>query len=590
MFMMKIKVLILLAILLINPIFAEENDNSLEFSAMKTKYISMDLNITMPIYVSGYTENSEFTYKTAIFSNYKTQTVDIEAYYFDENNNKIFAEIINENGNRYAIFKVKPVTKTEYLFYISGSIVSENKTTLNNQDHNLNQEILEEKEYTLSSRFIQSNSLEIKTIAKYLKQSEDAIENLVNVTNWVHDYLEYDNSYIEEVIDSKTILSEKKGVCDEFAILEAAILRAQGYPVKYVVGYANTSQEWGPHAWLEVYIPNQGWIPVDPTYNEVGFVDSSHIVLEKLKDPVESKDSVTSTSNIEIAFGNKTHNFKHNETRNYQDSGYENIIKMSMIFNKDNLSSSPFNVKLNLINTTSSPVAVLVVSQISQDFNQIYPNSRKKIYYLKGFEEKNVDYFFILPSVDNSYSYSFGFSSQLNDIEDFVNIHKNKGIYQELFLANNPIIFFKDNYFYFEQDFFNYSNKDKNINFNFDYNGDKTSKQIIIQKNNTTKYTVTFPILEDANFNYLISGDYSFSGQTFFYKEHEEIISETEEELIDSNVEDVNNYEKIFNNIDKNRIEEKSKLNYVSIVFIVLFMIFIVYLFVMKSIKSNGLQ
>lgn len=590
MFMMKIKVLILLAILLINPIFAEENDNSLDFSAMKTKYISMDLNITMPIYVSGYTENSEFTYKTAIFSNYKTQTVDIEAYYFDENNNKILAEIISENGNRYAIFKVKPVTKTEYLFYISGSIVSENKTIFNNQDHNLNQEILEEKEYTLSSRFIQSNSLEIKTIAKYLKQSEDAIENLVNVTNWVHDYLEYDNSYIEEVIDSKTILSEKKGVCDEFAILEAAILRAQGYPVKYVVGYANTSQEWGPHAWLEVYIPNQGWIPVDPTYNEVGFVDSSHIVLEKLKDPVESKDSVTSTSNIEIAFGNKTHNFKHNETRNYQDSGYENIIKMSMIFNKDNLSSSPFNVKLNLINTTSSPVAVLVVSQISQDFNQIYPNSRKKVYYLKGFEEKNVDYFFILPSVDNSYSYSFGFSSQLNDIEDFVNIHKNKGIYQELFLANNPIIFFKDNYFYFEQDFFNYSNKDKNINFLFDYNGEKTTKQIIIQKNNATKYTVTFPILEDANFNYLISGDYSFSGQTFFYKEHEEIISETEEELIDSNVEDVNNYEKIFNNIDKSRIEEKSKLNYVSIVFIVLFMIFIVYLFVMKSIKSNGLQ
>jgi len=590
MFMMKIKVLILLAILLINPIFAEENDNSLEFSAMKTKYISIDLNITMPIYVSGYTENSEFTYKTAIFSNYKTQTVDIEAYYFDGNNNKILAEIINENGNRYAIFKVKPVTKTEYLFYISGSIVSENKTIFNNQDHNLNQEIFEEKEYTLSSRFIQSNSLEIKTIAKYLKQSEDAIENLVNVTNWVHDYLEYDNSYIEEVIDSKTILSERRGVCDEFAILEAAILRAQGYPVKYVVGYANTSQEWGPHAWLEVYIPNQGWIPVDPTYNEVGLVDSSHIVLEKLKDPVESKDSVTSTSNIEIAFGNKTHNFKHNETRNYQDSGYENIIKMSMIFNKDNLSSSPFNVKLNLINTTPNPVAVLVVSQISQDFNQIYPNSRKKVYYLKGFEEKNVDYFFILPSVDNSYSYSFGFSSQLNDIEDFVNIHKNKGIYQELFLANNPIIFFKDNYFYFEQDFFNYSNKDKNINFLFDYNGEKTTKQIIIQKNNATKYTVTFPILEDANFNYLISGDYSFSGQTFFYKEHEEIISEVKEELIDSNVEDVNNYEKIFNNIDKSRIEEKSKLNYVSIVFIVLFMIFIVYLFVMKSIKSNGLQ
>lgn len=576
--------------LIINPVFAE-NDNTLDFSAMKTKYISVDLNIETPIYVSGYGDNEEFTYKTAIFSNYRTQTVEVEAYYLDNNGNKVLAEIINENENRYAIFKVKPIERDKYIFYISGSIVSENKTILNNQEHNLNQEIEEEKEFQLASRFIQSNSLEIKTIAKNLKQTDDAIENLVNVTNWVHDYLEYDLDYIDVVHDSKKVLNDRKGVCDEFAILEAAILRAQGYPVKYVVGYANTSQEWGPHAWLEAYIPNQGWIPVDPTYNEVSFVDSSHIVLEKLNDPVESKDSVTSTSNIEIVFGEKTHTFIHNDSKSYEESGYANTVKMSMTYNKDNISTSPFLVKLNLTNTAPNPVALLVVSQISEDFNQLYPKSRKKVFYLKAFEDKVVDYFFVLPKVENSYSYSFGFSSQLNDIGDTVNIHKNRGIYQELFLSVPPILYFKNNNFYFEQDFFNYTEKDKNITFDFDYNGNKTTDARIIQKNTEATYSKVFDIIEDANFSYLISGDYIFSGSTIFYKEQDEIVPVIpERRIVDSNFEDENGYEKLFNEIDEQRIEEKSELNYFVVVLIVLFIIFILYLFTSKSIKKLDLK
>jgi hypothetical protein len=41
-----------------------------------------------------------------------------------------------------------------------------------------------------------------------------------------------------------------------------------------------SGEVWNFHAWAEVYLGESGgWVPVDPTYNEVGFVDSTHISL-----------------------------------------------------------------------------------------------------------------------------------------------------------------------------------------------------------------------------------------------------------------------------------------------------------------------
>jgi len=576
-------IVLFLFILIINPIFAEEY--SLGVSAMKVRYASIDFKLETPIIVSNYNEQDEFTFRTAIFSNYKTQNVEVSAYYLDDLENKIYAEIITENENRYAIFKVKPITRREYIFYIEGSIVSENKLLLNNEYYSLSNKIIEEQEYQKATRFIQSDSLEIKAVAKFLKKTDDALENLVNVINWVHDYVEYDSAYIEEVNDAKKVLNDRKGVCDEISILAAAILRAQGYPVKYIAGYANTGKEWGPHAWLEVFIPTQGWIPVDPTYNEIGLVDSTHIVLEKLKDPVESKDSVNAIANIDIHFGEKKFNFVHKEIKSYEDMGYGNQINLSVIFNKDNLSESPFFTKLNLQNTTQNPIIILVTSQIAESFSQIYPKSRKKTYYLKPFENKTVNYFFILPKVDASYIFGFGFSSQFNDLEDTLNIH-NRGIYQELFIAHEPSIYFKDNLFYFEQEFFNYTNTDKNIVFDFDYNSTKFSDTKTIPKKTEAKYLRNFQIIENADFSYVISGDYGLSGNTTLPKEQDflDIIPIKEE------TDDFNSPSLPIQELKQKHNKENIKLDFLMVVLVIGFLLFIFILFISKSLKKQNIQ
>ena len=72
------------------------------------------------------------------------------------------------------------------------------------------------------------------------------------------------------------VMKERKGVCQDFAHLAIACIRAVGLPARYVSGYIETLAPAGKeklvgidasHAWFAVYIPNAGWIDFDPTNN-----------------------------------------------------------------------------------------------------------------------------------------------------------------------------------------------------------------------------------------------------------------------------------------------------------------------------------
>ena len=56
--------------------------------------------------------------------------------------------------------------------------------------------------------------------------------------------------------DIDKVLSEKKGICFDYASLMAAMLRSQGVPVKLVVGYTGEIY----HAWLNVWSEEDGWV------------------------------------------------------------------------------------------------------------------------------------------------------------------------------------------------------------------------------------------------------------------------------------------------------------------------------------------
>jgi len=97
----------------------------------------------------------------------------------------------------------------------------------------------------------------------------------------------YDHfKYIKGITSIETTLDEvwklKAGVCQDFAHILLVLLRQINIPARYVSGYICSNKngmrgEGATHAWIEAYIPGNGWVGLDPTNNCV--VDDLHVRL-----------------------------------------------------------------------------------------------------------------------------------------------------------------------------------------------------------------------------------------------------------------------------------------------------------------------
>lgn len=72
------------------------------------------------------------------------------------------------------------------------------------------------------------------------------------------------NAGIGVLRDANDVLDTKEGVCRDYAILTATILRAAGVPTRVASGLVNWDGDFFYHAWVEVFNGKQ-WIGVDST-------------------------------------------------------------------------------------------------------------------------------------------------------------------------------------------------------------------------------------------------------------------------------------------------------------------------------------
>ena len=63
------------------------------------------------------------------------------------------------------------------------------------------------------------------------------------------------------------VLVDRRGVCQDFAHVLIGLCRSLRIPALYVSGYLATERASATHAWIEVFVPELGWQPLDPTHN-----------------------------------------------------------------------------------------------------------------------------------------------------------------------------------------------------------------------------------------------------------------------------------------------------------------------------------
>lgn len=96
----------------------------------------------------------------------------------------------------------------------------------------------------------------------------------------------YDKSASTVDTSVEQILAGRKGVCQDFSHFAISCLRSLGLAARYVSGYLETLPPPGKpklvgtdasHAWISLYVPDCGWVDLDPTNNI--FPGEAHITL-----------------------------------------------------------------------------------------------------------------------------------------------------------------------------------------------------------------------------------------------------------------------------------------------------------------------
>lgn len=159
---------------------------------------------------------------------------------------------------------------------------------------------------------IQKSEL-IPEIEIFLAQAEFQNKTPLEIANLLCTHIYTNFAYQKGITTVETTIEEiwkiKSGVCQDFAHVLLVMLRKLKIPARYVSGYICPHKngmrgEGATHAWVEAYIPDYGWLGIDPTNNVLA--NETHVRLAVGKNfsdcsPVKGTYRGTSNHTLEVA-------------------------------------------------------------------------------------------------------------------------------------------------------------------------------------------------------------------------------------------------------------------------------------------------
>jgi len=99
-------------------------------------------------------------------------------------------------------------------------------------------------------------------------QENDPLGSAWALMQAIHRGLIYEKGATDVKTTADQALTLKRGVCQDFSHIMLAACRTQGLPARYVSGYLyNNGHTAASHSWIDVLVPERGWISLDPTHN-----------------------------------------------------------------------------------------------------------------------------------------------------------------------------------------------------------------------------------------------------------------------------------------------------------------------------------
>ena len=135
---------------------------------------------------------------------------------------------------------------------------------------------LEAYQYVFASPMITVNSDTTAYALESFPPGTPVLAGTVDLVRRIFTEFTYDKTASSVDTTVKQVLVNRKGVCQDFAHLAISCLRGLGLASRYVSGYMETVPPPGKpkmygadasHAWISVFVPDFGWVDLDPTNN-----------------------------------------------------------------------------------------------------------------------------------------------------------------------------------------------------------------------------------------------------------------------------------------------------------------------------------
>jgi transglutaminase-like putative cysteine protease len=117
--------------------------------------------------------------------------------------------------------------------------------------------------YIFPSRYCQSDKLQ-RLANKEFGKIENTYTKVLAINEWIFNNVEYVNGSTDSGTSALDTISERAGVCRDFAHLGIALCRALSIPARYFTGYSYKLEPQDFHACFEAYIGGV-WLLFDPT-------------------------------------------------------------------------------------------------------------------------------------------------------------------------------------------------------------------------------------------------------------------------------------------------------------------------------------